>query len=145
MSSIIRREPFGSLFDQVFSDYFTRGWPLASRSDDAPGAALARMDIVDKGDKYTVTVDLPGVKKEDIRVTVEGSRVAIAAESKSESETKNGDKVLYTERRAASYARAFELPVEVTEENADATFENGVLRLTLPKRAHVAGRRLTVR
>ncbi|HYA66976.1 MAG TPA: Hsp20/alpha crystallin family protein [Burkholderiaceae bacterium] len=146
MSSIIRREPFGSLFDQLFSDYFNRsGWPLTSRSEDAPAATLARMDVVDKGDKYAVTVDLPGVKKEDIRVTVEGSRVAISAESKSESETKEGDKVLYTERRAASYARAFELPVEVTEENADASYENGVLRLTLPKRAHVAGRRLTVR
>jgi HSP20 family protein len=146
MSSIIRREPFGSIFDQLFSDYFTRsGWPVASRSGDVPTTALARMDVVDKGDKYAVTVDLPGVKKEDIRVTVEGSRVSIAAESKSETETKNGDKVLYTERRAASYARSFELPVEVTEENADANYENGVLRLTLPKRAHVAGRRLTVR
>ncbi|HYB49729.1 MAG TPA: Hsp20/alpha crystallin family protein [Burkholderiaceae bacterium] len=145
MSSIIRREPLGSLFDQLFSDYFNRGWPLSTRSEDAPGATLPRMDVVDKGDRYLVTLDIPGVKKEDIRVTVEGSRVAIAAESKSENETKQGDKVLYTERRVASYARAFELPVEVTEENADASYENGVLRLTLPKRAHVAGRRLTVR
>ena len=145
MSSIIRREPLGSLFDQLFSDYFNRGWPLATRSEEAPGATLPRMDVVDKGDRYLVTLDIPGVKKEDIRVTVEGSRVAIAAESKSENETKQGDKVLYTERRVASYARAFELPVEVTEENADASYENGVLRLTLPKRAHVAGRRLTVR
>jgi len=146
MSAIIRREPLGSVFDQLFSDYFTRsGWPLASRADDQPAATLARMDVVDKSDKYAVTVDLPGVKKEDIRVTVEGSRVSIAAETKSETETKNGDKVLYTERRAASYARSFELPVEVTEDGAEANYENGVLRLSLPKRAHVAGRRLTVR
>jgi len=146
MNAIIRREPLGSVLDQLFSDYFGRGgWPLASRADDLPGAALARMDVVDKGEKYAVTVDLPGVKKEDIRVTVEGSRVSIGAETKSETESKNGDKVLHTERRAASYARSFELPVEVTEENAEASYENGVLRLSLPKRAHVAGRRLTVR
>lgn len=146
MNAIIRREPLGSIFDQVFSDYFTRsGWPLTSRADELPAASLARMDVVDKGDKYAVTVDLPGVKKEDIRVTVEGSRVSITAETKSETESKNGDKILYTERRAASYARSFELPVEVTEDNAEANYENGVLRLTLPKRAPVTGRRLTVR
>jgi len=103
------------------------------------------MDVVDKGDRYLVTVDLPGVKKEDIRVTVEGARVSIAAESKSQTETKEGDKVLHTERYASSYARSFELPAEVTEEKADANYENGVLRLALPKRAHVEGRRLTIR
>jgi len=146
MSAVIRREPLSSVFDQMFSDYFSRsGWPLARRADEQPAAALARMDVVDKGDRYAVILDIPGVKKEDIRVTVEGSRVAIAAESKSETETKNGDKILYTERRAASYARSFELPVEVTEEKAEANYENGVLRLSLPKRAHVAGRRLEVR
>ena len=146
MNAIIRREPYGSIFDQLFSDYFTRGnWPLTARSEELPTSVLARMDVVDKGDRYLVTVDLPGVKKEDIRVTVEGARVSIAAESKSQTETKEGDKVLHTERYASSYARSFELPTEVTEEKADANYENGVLRLALPKRAHVEGRRLTIR
>jgi HSP20 family protein len=146
MNAIIRREPLGSFFDEIFSDYFTRtGLPSATRSTGTPGAALARTDVIDRGDKYAITVDLPGVRKDDIRVTVEGSRVAIAAESRPSNEVKDGDKVLHAERRAASYARSLELPAEVTDENADASFENGVLHLTLPKRAHVAGRRLTVR
>ena len=146
MNAIIRREPLSSFFDDVFSDYFTRaGWPAAGRGNGAPAAALARTDVIDRGDKYTITVDLPGVRKDDIRVTVEGARVAIAAETKSATETREGDKVLHAERHAASYARSLELPVEVTDENADASFENGVLHLTLPKRAHVAGRRLNVR
>jgi HSP20 family protein len=146
MNAIIRREPLGSFFDEVFSDYFTRsGWPAASRGNGVPSSVLARTDVVDRGDKYAITVDLPGVRKDDIRVTVEGSRVAIAAETKSSTQAKDGDKVLHAERHAASYARSLELPVEVTDENADASFENGVLHLTLPKRAHVAGRRLTVR
>ncbi len=146
MNAIIRREPLGSFIDEIFSDYFTRtGFPTAGRNNTAPGAALARTDVIDRGDKYAITVDLPGVSKDDIRVTVEGARVAIAAESRSSNETKDGDKVLHAERHAASYARSLELPVEVTDENADASFENGVLHLTLPKRAHVAGRRLTVR
>ncbi len=146
MNAIIRREPLGSLFDEFFGDYLNRGgWPVGARSNGGPAPILARTDVIDKGDKYAISVDLPGVRKDDIRVTVEGSRVAIAAETKSATETRDTDKVLHSERYATSYARSLELPVEVTDENADANFENGVLHLTLPKRAHVAGRRLTVR
>ena len=145
MNAIIRREPLGSFFDEIFSDYFNRGgWSVAPGSAATP-SVLARTDVVDRGDNFAITVDLPGVRKDDIRVTVEGNRVAIAAETKSETQTKDGEKVLHSERRAASYARSLELPVEVTEESADASYENGVLHLTLPKRQHVAGRRLTVR
>ncbi len=142
MNANLRREPLGSIIDEFFSDYFNRGWPVAARGD---AAVLARMDVIDQGDKYSVSVDLPGVRKDDIRITVEGSRVAIVAESKSETEAKNGGKVLHTERLARSYARSFELPAEVTQENADAAYENGVLQLTLPKRAHAASHRLSVR
>jgi HSP20 family protein len=146
MSQIVRREPLGSLFDEFFSDFFNRaGWSVPARTAELPASVRARMDVVDKGDKYAVAVDLPGVRKEDIQVSVDGARVAITAENKSEREVKNGAKVLHTERYATSYARSFELPDEVTEEGADAAFENGVLRLTLPKRAQVASKRLTVR
>ena len=142
----VRREPVVSLFDELFSDFFNRGgWPVAARTANLPSVTRARMDVVDKGDKYAVTVDLPGVRKEDIRVSIEGPRVSIAAETKGEKETKEGDRVLHTERYATSYARSFELPAEVTEDNADAKYENGVLTLTLPKRAAVASRRLTVK
>jgi HSP20 family protein len=144
MNAIIRRDPFGSIFDDFFADVAPR-WPLAARAADRPATALARIDVVDRGDRYAVSVDLPGVKKEDIRVTVEGARVAIAAETKSQTEKKDGDRVLYTERTATSYARSFELPSEVTEDKADASYENGVLQLVLPKRSQVAGQRLTVR
>jgi len=146
MSQIVRREPLGSLFDEFFSDFFNRaGWTVPARGAELPASVRARMDVVDKGDKYEVAVDLPGVRKEDIQVSVDGARVAITAENKSEREVKNGAKVLHTERFATSYARSFELPDEVTEEGADAAFENGVLRLTLPKRAQLASKRLTVR
>lgn len=146
MNAIIRRDSLGSLFDDIFSDYYTRsGWPAAARDAGRPAVVLARMDVVDRGDRYAVTVDLPGVAKEDIHVTVEGTHVAITAASKSQSQTKDGDKVLHTERKATSYARSFELPAEVTEDQADASYENGVLQLLLPKRIPVAGRKLSVR
>ncbi|MGE5338137.1 MAG: Hsp20/alpha crystallin family protein [Gemmatimonadota bacterium] len=142
---LVRREPLGSLFDEFFSDLFSRGAMPALRSAELPAAVRARMDVVDKNDRYEVLVDLPGVKKEDIQVAIEGNRVSIAAETKSEKETKEGERLIHSERYAASYARSFELPAEVTEEGAEATFENGVLRLALPKRAAVTSKRLTIR
>jgi HSP20 family protein len=145
ISQIVRREPAISLFDELFGDFFNRGgWSVATRPAQLP-AVRARMDVVDKGDKYAVNLDLPGVRKEDIHVTIEGARVAITADAKGEKEVKNGEKLLHTERYATSYARSFELPDEVSEDGADASFENGVLHLTLPKRTQVSSKRLAVR
>ena len=144
--AVRRGDPFGSLVDDVFSDFFQRsGLVPAVSGDGGPSVARARMDVIDRGDKFEIKVDLPGVKKDDINVTVEGARVTLQAESRKEKETKNGERVLHSERTVTSYARNFELPVEVTEDGADASFENGVLTLALPKRATVTSRRLAVR
>jgi HSP20 family protein len=146
VNMITRRDAFPSLFDEFFNDVFQRAAvPGAARGSELPAAVRARMDVIDKGDRYEVLVDLPGVRKDDIQVNIEGARVSIAAETKSQRETRDGDRVLHTERYAASYARSFELPAEVTEEGAEASFENGVLRLGLPKRATVMSKRLTVK
>jgi HSP20 family protein len=146
MSQIMQREPARFLVDEIFSDFFNRaGWPVTARTAELPASVRARMDVVDKGEKYAVSVDLPGVRKEDIQVSIDGARVTVTAENKSEREVKNGEKLLHTERFATSYARSFELPDEISEEGADAAFENGVLRLTLPKRAQIVSKRLTVR
>ena len=142
---LTRRDPFGSMFDELFSDFFARGGVPVARTAELPAVVRARMDVIDKNDRFEVLVDLPGVKKEDIQITIEGARVAIAAETKSEKQEKDGYRVLHTERYAASYARTFELPAEVTEEGAEAAFENGVLKLTLPKRATVTSKRLSIK
>jgi HSP20 family protein len=132
-------------FDEMFGDFWNRaGLPAMPRYAEAAMTSRALMDVVDKGDSYEVKVDMPGVKKEDINVTVEGARVAISAETKTEKEEKEGDKVLHTERFAASYARTFELPVEVTEAGAEARYEDGVLTLTLAKRMPQSSKRLEI-
>lgn len=139
---IVRREPFNLLFDDFFNDFFGRTAPVSRQAQEA--AVRARMDVIDQGDRYEVLVDLPGVKKDDIQVTIEATRVSISAETKFDREQKDGERLLHRERFAASYARNFELPVEVSESGAEAAFENGVLRLNLPKRAAVAGKRLQI-
>lgn len=138
--------PFGSLFDEFFGEFMSpQRWSLFDRlADDVPTVMRPRMDVIDKGSAYEVVVDLPGVRKEDISVAIEGDWVTVNAEAKGERERKNGDRMLYSERWASAYSRRFELPSEVTENGADAKFENGVLRLTLPKREPTAVKRLTV-
>ena len=143
-----RGDSFNSLVDELFADFFQRANVPAARHSNAAAVSRARMDVLDKGGNYEVKVDLPGIRKDDIHVGIEGARVSINAESKDSSETKNGtngDKILYSERYTTSYARSFELPAEVTEEGADARFEDGVLTLSLPKRAPTVRKRLAVK
>lgn len=143
--SVRRSDPFSALVDDVFSDFFQRTGVTPARGGEGTTIARARMDVIDQGDKFEIRVDLPGVSKEDINVSVEGARVTLQAESRKQKETKDGERVLYSERTFTGYARSFELPAEVTDEGADARFENGVLTLALPKRVTVASRRLAVR
>jgi HSP20 family protein len=141
-------DSFNSLVDELFADFFHRANVPAARQTTATAVSRARMDVLDRGGNYEVKVDLPGIRKDDIHVGIEGARVSINAESKDSSETKNGtngDKILYSERYTTSYARSFELPAEVTEEGADARFEDGVLTLSLPKRAPTVSKRLAVK
>jgi HSP20 family protein len=140
-----RNDLLAPWFEDLFSDFWTRaGLPAMPRYSDALMTGRALMDVVDKGEMFEIKVDMPGVKKEEIEVTVEGARVAISAQTKSEKEVKERDKVLHTERYAATYARTFELPVEVTQEGAEARYKDGVLTLMLHKRTPQASTRLAV-
>ena len=147
-----RGDSFNSLVDELFTDFFHRAnVPAARHSTQA--VSRARMDVLDKGGNFEVKIDLPGIRKDDIHVGIEGARVSINAETKDSSETKDangtngtdGNKVLYSDRYSTSYARSFELPAEVTEDGADARFEDGVLTLSLPKRAPTVSKRLAVK
>lgn len=142
-----RRSDVFSLFDDFLGDLWSRnvGASPQVQSGSVPAVARARMDVTDQGERFEVKVDLPGVKRDDIHVTIEGPRVSISAQAKSESESKDKEgRVLHSERYAARYARSFELPVEVDDKSAKARFEDGVLTLALPKKAAVVSKRLAI-
>lgn len=104
-----------------------------------------RIDVVEKDDHFKVRADLPGVKKEDINVRIDGNIVQIDAETKGEKEFKeDGGKVLRSERYYGSVSRTFTLTQDVDDAKAVAKYENGVLTLELPKKATSASKRLTV-
>jgi HSP20 family protein len=111
------------------------------------------LDVAESDTNYTVTLDLPGVAKEDVKVAVEGRVVSITAEpvgatedaSSAGDETKPAaDRVIYRERAARRFARRFSLPVEVNQAQAGAKLEHGVLTLTLPKRVANGAAQITI-
>jgi HSP20 family protein len=118
------------LFDDAFERFFG---PVATTESN--GARSPALDVAESERSYTVKLEMPGVAKEDIKVGIEGRQVSVQAHSENADERKEGDRVVYRERSASSYARSFTLPMDVDQAESNAKLENGVLTLTLPKRA----------
>ena len=133
---------YGPFADAGFDDLI-RGFlkPVREARD---AAAPIKVDVTEKPEAFVVHAEIPGVAKEGIQVTIEGNQVTIAAEVKRESEQKEGDRVLRSERYYGAVYRSFVLPVELDETASQAKYEGGVLELTLAKKAQVAGRKLTI-
>jgi HSP20 family protein len=137
------------LLDPVFGDSFesTLRRFFAPLNADAEAAALKmRLDVTENDQGYQVKADIPGVKKDDISVRVEGNLVQIEAEMKTEKESRgDGDKVLRSERCYGSVSRSFTLGSDIDEEKVDANYADGVLTLVLPKKAPVDPRRIQIK
>ena len=142
MASIARFDPFNDLVDDLFKGYFVR--PVSYDGRNAPEASRLKVDVIERNGAYLVTADLPGVKKEDIHVAIDGAQVTLSAEVKRDKEIVEGDRVLHTERGFGKVSRSFSLPQELDEAKAEAKFRDGVLELTLPKKAAAARKSVTI-
>ncbi len=139
MSHLRTLDPFSNDFETTLRRFFS---PAVFESD--ANALKMRVDVTENDKGYTVKADIPGVKKEDIHVRVDGNIVRIDAESKSEKETKEGDKVLRSERHYGTISRSFSLAQDVDEGNVQAKYADGVLTLELPKKAAATARKIEV-
>jgi HSP20 family protein len=142
MAQLTRFDPFNDLVDDLFKGFFVRPVAYEGRGDAV--APRMKVDVAEKNGNYTVTAELPGVKKEDIQVTIDGAQVTLAAEVKREKEVTQDERVLHTERVFGSATRSFTLPQEVDEARAEAKFRDGVLELTLPKKAAAARKQISI-
>lgn len=133
---------YGPFADAGFDDIVRGLFRPVRESRDA--AVPIKVDVVEKGDAYVVHAEIPGVKREDIQVTIEGNQVTIHAEVKREGEQKDGERLLRSERYYGAVYRSFVLPVELDEAASEARYEGGVLELTLRKKPQIAGRKLTI-
>lgn len=142
MANLTRYDPFN--VDSVFDDFFKGFLVRPMRMEGMPKAPEMKMDVHENDKSYTVKAEIPGVKKEDIQVSIDGNTVSISAEVKKESEQKEGEKVLRSERYYGQVARSFSLGSEIDEAAASAKYTDGVLELTLPKKAAASAKRLTI-
>jgi len=138
MANIVQRSPrLGDVFrfnpfmdvDDWFNNFGMRPFPREMEI-----SPQIKMDVTENDKSYLVRAEIPGVNKEDIKVTVDGNMVSISAEVKQEKEEKNGDKVLCRECYQGSAYRSFTLADNVDEGKTQAKYDNGVLELTLPKK-----------
>ena len=130
-------------FDEFFPELFRRFMRPATL--DAEPMRDIRIDVDETEKAYTVRADIPGAKKEDIRIEVDGNRVSISAEVKKDYEEKKEGRTLVRETYRGSASRSFTLASDVDEASAAAKFENGVLELTLPKKAGDSRKQIAIK
>jgi HSP20 family protein len=141
MRSLISYDPMTDLnTDELFRGFFK---PV--RWEGAPAPVMIKMDVTEIPNGYLVHAEMPGVRKEDIDIAIEGNQVTITAEVKRETEKKEGDRVLRSERYFGNVYRSFTLPAELDESKCEATYDKGVLALKLIAKAAAPGRKLEVR
>lgn len=147
-NNLMRFDPFGDLarmdpfrnIDDIFKDFrVTPSW------SNLPSEPRIKMDVAESDDAYTVKAEIPGVSKEDIKVSIDGNQVSISAETKKETEEKSGETVVRSERYYGQQYRSFTLACEVDDAKSEARYENGVLVLTLPKKSGPSGKQLLVK
>lgn len=138
MNALTRLERLDDMFPELFRRL---GRPL-QLSTDGPGDI--RIDVTENDKDYQVRAEIPGARKEDIRVSVDGNYVSISAEVKKEKEEKSGGRVLLKETYYGSVSRGFSLAHEIDDKEVVAKLEDGVLKLSLPKREGARARAITV-
>ncbi|HEV2978494.1 MAG TPA: Hsp20/alpha crystallin family protein [Casimicrobiaceae bacterium] len=140
MQNLISYDPRAdSNFDELFRGFFR---PV--RLEGAPTPLTIKMDVTETDNGYLVHSEMPGIRKEDIDVAIEGNQVTISAEVKREWEKKDGDRLLRSERYFGNVYRSFTLPAELDESACEAKYDNGVLELKLVQKAAAPGKRLAI-
>ncbi len=141
MSSLMTR---GSLFDDFFRDVAPGFYVRPLHGDPLPAPSQIKIDVKESDKAFTVQAEVPGVAKEDIHVSIDGSVVTLRAEVKQQDVQTKDEKVLRTERYYGSVARSFQLPQDIDQASAKAKYDGGVLTLTLPKKSAASVQRLAI-
>lgn len=131
--------PLSSDLDDLFAGFFR---PIQDGARNS--AHPIRLDVHEDANAYRVAATLPGVKKEDIQVSVDQNEVTISAEVKREASAKDGERLLHSERYYGKTTRVFSLGQDIDEAQVQAKYADGVLSLVLPKKAPVSVKRVTI-
>jgi len=140
-NDIVRADPFSNL-DDWFNTFWMRR-PLSAT--DLGDISPIKIDVNENDKTYTVRAEIPGVKKEDVKVQVDGNVVSISAETKQKKEKKENGKVVCSECSRGSSYRSFTLDCNVDEAKSQAKFEDGMLELVLPKKNGATAKQLKIK
>ena len=142
---LVRWEPRRNVTRSFFDDFFNlMETPSRNRRNWFDGGRWApAVDLIDKNDKLLANVELPGVDKKDVKLSLNDSILTIQGEMKKDEETEKED-YYYRERAYGTYARTISLPSEVDKEKIKAKFKNGILEITMPKKPEVKPKEITV-
>ncbi len=142
---LIRWEPRRNLLRSLFDDFFdVVETPGRGRRSWFEGAMWEpAIDLVDKKDNLIAKVELPGVDKKDVKISLTENNLTIQGEIKKEEETKK-ENYYYRERAYGNYARTISLPAEIDKEKISARFKNGILEITMPKKPEVKPKEITI-
>jgi HSP20 family protein len=128
-------------FDSLFQNFLQ---PLRFAEEEAGQGIAPRLDVVERDNEFVVKAEMPGMKKDDIEVSLENGVLTITAETKSETEEKEGDRVIRSERRYGKYLRSLRLGKEIDEKKVQASYKDGILELVLPKAEEVKPKKIAV-
>jgi len=127
--------------DNMFEGFFS---PARAFEESGSHDLVPAVDVSESENDYVVRAEIPGVRKEDVNVTVENGVLTISAESKSETEEKEGERVIRQERRYGKYMRSLRLGADIDDSNVKAVHKDGLLLVTLPKAEQVKPKRIDV-
>ena len=141
MANVTRFNTLDTALDDLMRGFFVR--PMNYEATATTPAQL-RVDVTENEAGYLVRAEIPGVKKDDINVAIDGNQVEISAEVKNEKEVKEGERVLRSERYFGKVYRAFVLGHDIDESATQAKYVDGVLELNLAKKANNSAKRITI-
>ncbi len=122
-----------SLLPSLWDEFFP-GWPDFNGKRTSPFLTVPAVNITEEKDHFSISMAAPGMKKEDFKIDVSDSQLVISAEKESSAEEK-GKKITKQEYNYSSFSRSFDLPDSVIADKINAVYTDGVLRLTVPKKA----------
>ena len=142
----VRRAAASPAFERSLDESLARIFSAGANGKTAATTQTPAMDVTESDTAYTVLLDVPGVTKAQLKISVEGRRVSLETTglARVETEAPTAQRPLYRERAAARYARVVSLPAEVDQTASQATFENGVLTLTLTKKVPTGATQLSI-
>jgi len=142
-SFAVGRTPLNGSLDELF-DSMVKGYFAPAGAEVSSARNTPRVNVVESDKAYVVEAELPGVSKENVKISVDGNKVTLEAEVKRETDRSEGEKVVYSERSIQKFARSFTLKSDVDDTRTTAKLENGILTLTLPKKEELQPKHIPV-